>query len=134
MDGWGAEVTEEPRREPVSERAVMEELQTQLEPLFKDMPNEISLILFTRPGKNDIFSSATRFLIRAIREVAPTISLREYDLSHKLALQWNVDRSPTLLVDPDRYRVRWLGAPIGEQAQAFVQALLMIGRRRERSE
>lgn len=129
MDGWRADVMEEPRHEPVSERAVMEELQAQLAPLFKNMPHEIPLILFTRPGKNDTLSSATRFLIRAIREVAPKISLREYDLSHKLALQWNVDRSPALLIDPDRYRVRWLGAPIGEQARAFVEALVMMGRR-----
>jgi thioredoxin reductase (NADPH) len=121
---------EHPREEAKSERAVMEQLEAQLEPLFKDLPNEIPLFLFTQPGKNDVLSSATRFLIRAIREASPKITLREFDLSHKLARQWSIDRSPTLLIDPDRYRVRWLGAPIGEEARTFVEALLMIGQRK----
>jgi len=112
MDGWDPGVTEEPRQEALSEAAVMEQLEAQLEPLFKDLPNEIPLLLFTRPGKNDLFSSAARFLIRAVREVAPKVTLREFDLGHKTAQQWNIDRSPTLLIDPDHYRIRWLGAPM----------------------
>ena len=130
MDGWGPEIAEEPREKPLSERAVMEQLEAQLKPLFKGLPYEIPLILFTRPGRNDILSAATRFLIHAIREVAPKITLREFDLGHKTAQKWNVDRSPTLLIDPDRYRLRWLGAPIGEETRAFVEALLMIGNRK----
>jgi thioredoxin reductase (NADPH) len=126
----GGDAMEHPREEAKSERAVMEQLEAQLEPLFKDLPNEIPLFLFTQPGKNDVLSSATRFLIRAIREASPKITLREFDLSHKLARQWSIDRSPTLLIDPDRYRVRWLGAPIGEEARTFVEALLMIGQRK----
>jgi thioredoxin reductase (NADPH) len=129
MNGWGPDVVEEPGQKPLSERAVMEQLESQLKPLFKDLPNEIPLLLFTQPGKNDLLSSATRFLIRAIREVAPKITLREFDLSHKMAHEWKVSRSPTLLIDPDRYRIRWLGAPIGEEARTLVEALLMIGHR-----
>jgi thioredoxin reductase (NADPH) len=33
-------------------------------------------------------------------------------------------------MDPERYRIRWLGAPIGEEARTFVEALLMIGHRK----
>jgi len=127
MDGWGAKVMEEPGREPVSERVVMEQLEAQLEPLFKDLPGDVPLLLFTQVGRNDVLSAAARLLIRAVREVSPKITLREFDLSHKLARQWSVARSPTLLMDPDRYRIRWLGAPIGEEARTFVEALLMIG-------
>jgi thioredoxin reductase (NADPH) len=127
MDGWGAKVMEEPGREPVSERVVMEQLEAQLEPLFKDLPGDVPLLLFTQVGRNDVLSAAARLLIRAIREVSPKITLREFDLSHKLARQWSVDRSPTMLMDPDRYRIRWLGAPIGEEARTFVEALLMLG-------
>jgi hypothetical protein len=90
MDGWGAEVLEEPKEKPLSERAVMEQLEAQLKPIFKDLPNEIPLLLFTQPGKNDLFSSATRFLIRAVRDVTPKITLREFDLGHKTARQWSV--------------------------------------------
>jgi thioredoxin reductase (NADPH) len=116
-------------KEPKTEYALMEQLQDQLRPVFKDLPHEIPLLLFTRPGKNEPFSHATRFLIRAVREVSPRITLREFDLSHDLAEKWKVAHAPTLLFDPDRYHVRWLGAPIGEEARTFVEALLMMGHR-----
>jgi thioredoxin reductase (NADPH) len=40
-----------------------------------------------------------------------------------------VNRAPTLVFDPDRYKIRWLGAPIGEEARTFVEAVLMMGNR-----
>jgi thioredoxin reductase (NADPH) len=38
-----------------------------------------------------------------------------------------VRQSPALLFDPDRYRIRWLGAPMGEEAKIFLEALLLVG-------
>jgi thioredoxin reductase (NADPH) len=116
--------------EAKSEVAAMEQLQAQLKPIFKNLPHEVPLLLFTRPGKNDLFSQATRFIIRAVREVSPKITLREFDLSHDQGKKWRVHHVPTLLFDPERYQVRWLGAPIGEETRTFVEALLMMGHRR----
>jgi len=113
--------------EPKTERAVMDQLEAQLKPLFKNLARDIPLILFTSPGRNEPFSHATRFLIRAVREVSPKVTLREYDLSHAMAKKWKVTHSPTLLFDPERYHIRWLGAPVGEEARTFVEALLMMG-------
>jgi thioredoxin reductase (NADPH) len=107
----------------------VEQLQAQLRPRFKDLPYEVPLVLLTRPGKNDLITEATRFLIRVIREVTPKITLREYDLGHETAKSWGANHAPTLLFDPERYRMRWLGAPIGEEARAFVEALVMMGHR-----
>jgi thioredoxin reductase (NADPH) len=113
--------------EPKTERAVMDQLEAQLKPLFKNLARDIPLILFTSPGRNEPFSHATRFLIRAVREVSPKVTLHEYDLSHAMAKKWKVTHSPTLLFDPERYHIRWLGAPVGEEARTFVEALLMMG-------
>ena len=107
----------------------MEQLQAQLKSIFKNLPHEVPLILFTQPGKNDLFSAACRFLVRAVREVTPKVTLREYDLKHPMAKKMNVNRAPTLVFDPDRYKIRWLGAPIGEEARTFVEAVLMMGNR-----
>lgn len=112
-----------------AERAAMEQLQTQLKSIFKDLPHEVPLILFAQPGKNDLFSAACRFLVRAVREVTPRVTLREYDLKHSMAKKMGVNRAPTLVLDPDRYKIRWLGAPIGEEAKTFVEAVLMMGNR-----
>jgi thioredoxin reductase (NADPH) len=120
---------EERLRDAEAEREAMEQLQAQLKSIFKDLPHEVPLILFTQPGKNDLFSAACRFLVRAIREVTPKVTLREYDLKHSMAKKMGVNRAPTLVLDPDRYKIRWLGAPIGEEAKTFVEAVLMMGKR-----
>ena len=113
-----------------SERAMLEQAQAQLSPIFENMPFEIPLILFTSPMKNELFSQATRQLIRAMRELTPKITLREYDLSHEMARKWNAEDVPALLFDPERYHIRWLGAPLGEEGRTFVEALIMMGYRK----
>ena len=122
-------VMDEQPKDAQAERAAMEQLQAQLKSIFKNLPHEVPLLLFTQPGKNDVFSSACRFLVRAVREVTPKVTLREYDLKHPLSKQMGVNRAPTLVFDPDRYKIRWLGAPIGEEARTFVEAVLMMGNR-----
>jgi thioredoxin reductase (NADPH) len=109
------------------EQAMVEQEQARLAAIFQNMPHKIPLLLFTSPTKNELFSQAIRQIIRAVREMAPKLDLREYDLSHKMASTWNVEYSPTLLFDPDRYNVRWLGAPMGEEGRSFVEALIMMG-------
>jgi len=116
--------------EDPSEQAMREQAQAELAKTFEEMPYEIPLLLFTSPLKNDPFCEAARQAIRAIREIAPKITLREYDLSHKIAQKWKAKYSPTLLFDPERYQVRWLGAPVGEEGRTFVEALIMMGFRK----
>ena len=113
-----------------SEQAMLEQAQAKLAVTLEKMPYEIPLLLFTSSFKNDPFCEETRKVIRTIRELAPKVTLREYDLSHKTAKEWNANYSPTLLFDPDRYQVRWLGAPIGEEGRTFIEALIMMGYRK----
>jgi thioredoxin reductase (NADPH) len=83
----------------------------QLRATFEQLPNDITLYLFTARGHEDVFTHANRQIIRAFRELSPKISLREYTLDHELARKWNVTTSPTLLIAPEKYSIRWLGAP-----------------------
>lgn len=105
----------------------LDQVQDQVKDLFKNIPNNISLLLFTSPGKNDVFSNANRQVIRAFRELTPKIDLKEYDLSHKEAKSRKINISPTLLIAPDRYNIRWYGAPLGEEARTFAEAVMMTG-------
>ncbi len=107
----------------------LDEVQNQLRSLFAKMQYDIPLYLFTSPGINELYSDGARQIIRAIREVAPRISLREFNLQHDLAVKHNVNFSPTILFDPDIYSIRWLGAPLGEEGRSFVEALIMLGTR-----
>lgn len=101
--------------------------QEQLGIVFQQLPRSIPLYLFTQGGNNDPFNQVARQLIKAFREITPKIEFREYDLNHDLAKKWDVYRSPTILFDPERYPIRWLGAPMGEEGRTFLEALLLIG-------
>ena len=99
----------------------------QLRQTFERMPNDIPLLLFADRGGDNVFAQAARQVIRAFRELSPRITLKEYDLSHELARKYQVTSSPTLIVAPDRYAIRWLGAPMGEEARTFLEILLLAG-------
>jgi thioredoxin reductase (NADPH) len=101
----------------------------QLKATFEQLPNDIPLYLFTAKGHEheDAFTQANRQVIRAFRELSPKITLREHDLDHELARKWNVTHSPTLLIAPERYAIRWLGAPMGEEARTFLEILILVG-------
>lgn len=111
----------------ITQELDLDQAQDQVKDLFKNIPDDISLLLFTSPGKNDVFSDANRQVIRAFRELTSKIDLREFDISHKEAKKRGVSYSPTLLVAPDRYNIRWYGAPLGEEAKTFAEAVMMIG-------
>ena len=99
----------------------------QLRATFEKMPNDIPLLLFVEKGQDDVFAQASRQVIRAFRELSDRITLREYDLSHELAQRYNITSSPTILIDPERFSIRWLGAPMGEEARTFLEAVLLVG-------
>lgn len=99
----------------------------QIRSAFEALTDEIPLYLFVQKGQDDIFAQTTRQIVRAFRELTPKITMREYDLDHELAKKWNVDRSPTLLIAPERYNIRWLGAPMGEEGRTFLETMLLVG-------
>jgi len=99
----------------------------QLKATFEQLPNDIPLYLFIAKGHEDVFTHANRQVIRAFRQLSNKINLREYDLDHELAKKWNVTSSNTLLIAPERYSIRWLGAPMGEEARTFLEILILVG-------
>jgi thioredoxin reductase (NADPH) len=99
----------------------------QLRTTFEQLPNDITLYLFTAKGHEDAFTHANRQVIRAFRELSAKITLREYNLDHELARKYDITSSPTLLIAPERYAIRWLGAPMGEEARTLLETLILVG-------
>ena len=99
----------------------------QLQQTFASLPNEIPLFLFVQKGRDDVYVDACRQVVRAFRELTDKIKIKEYYLDHEMARKWKVDSSPTLLIDPERYNIRWMGAPMGEEGRSFLEAMLLVG-------
>ncbi|MCG6909226.1 MAG: FAD-dependent oxidoreductase [Deltaproteobacteria bacterium] len=109
------------------EQAQIEKAQREIARLFKDIKEEIPIYLFAQPGVNDVFTDAARQAIRFFRQMTDKITMREYDLGHELARKWDIQGSPTILLAPEKYNLKWLGAPLGEEGRIFLEALLLIG-------
>ncbi|MDJ0990333.1 MAG: pyridine nucleotide-disulfide oxidoreductase, partial [Desulfobacterales bacterium] len=99
----------------------------QLRATFAQMPNDIPLLLFTDRAQEDVFAQANRQVIRAFRELTDRITLREYGLDHEKARELNVTVAPTLVIAPDQYNIRWVGAPMGEEARTFLELMILVG-------
>jgi len=99
----------------------------QIGEIFKKLPNDIHLFLFSNPGLDDVFSQSIRQAVRAFRDLTSKIIFREYAVDHELARKWNVDAGPVLLFEPDKYNIRWYGGPLGEEGRTFLELLIYLG-------
>lgn len=104
-----------------------ENVMRQIKNTFENMPYDIDLYMFASAANDDVFTQANRQVVRAFRELTSRIAFREFNLEHDLARKWNVNSSPTLMISPERYSIRWLGAPMGEEGRTFLETLLLVG-------
>ena len=108
---------------------VDEEPRFQLETVLKKMPHEVPIFLVADPGINEAFGQAATQLVRILSDHTSKITMHEYDIGHRKARKFDIKYSPTLVFDPDNYRIRWLGGPLGEEGRTFVEAIIMLGYR-----
>jgi thioredoxin reductase (NADPH) len=111
----------------LEEEMQMQAVQREIGDLLKDVNRDIPVYLFAQPGENDVFADAARQTIRFFRQFTDKIILREFDRYHESAEKWKVENSPTLLFDPEQYSIRWLGAPLGEEAKIFLEIIRLVG-------
>ncbi|HOI96305.1 MAG TPA: FAD-dependent oxidoreductase [Syntrophobacter fumaroxidans] len=105
------------------------EVENQLRAAFKALPHDMPVILFTDGKSKDPFGAAAKQMMRLFRNLSDRIKVKEYDLDHPEAGKWNVTGAPTFLFDPERYSIRYMGTPFGEEGRTFLGALILIGSR-----
>ncbi len=116
--------------DPQVKQEILEQVRRKLLEMFGNLEHEVPLLLFTDPQTNTQYCEAARSIIRAVRELTDRVSLREFGLGHELAQKYDVSHSPTLLFDPEHFAIRWLGAPVGEEGRTFLEAISMLGTRK----
>ncbi|GBC60745.1 pyridine nucleotide-disulfide oxidoreductase [Desulfonema ishimotonii] len=118
---------EDPRVGGQNTKATEAQFMAQLKAAFEQLPNEIPIYMFISKGGDDIFAQTNRQIIRAFRDLSAKITFREFYTDHDLAKKWEISHSPTLLIAPERYSIRWIGAPMGEEGRTFLETLLLVG-------
>ncbi len=95
------------------------------ETFLKGLKEDVAIEVFTKAGANDQFNETAVSLVKAFAELSDKLKPSFYTLDDAQAAKRNVVRSPTLLIAPDKYRIRYTGAPLGEEGRSFLVALLM---------
>lgn len=101
-----------------------EEARTRLQELFKSLKNDVEVLVFTAPGLNDPFNE---YLIRLVTDLArldTRIKAQFHGLDSEAAKKHAVASSPVALISPDKFKIRFSGAPVGEEGRSFLSALL----------
>ena len=93
---------------------------------FELLKDNVLLEVFLQEGQNDELSGITVKLLKAIAELSPKITVNVNDLKGEKAQRYGVTRSPSVLIGPDKYRIRFTGAPVGEEGISFLQTLIRV--------
>jgi thioredoxin reductase (NADPH) len=104
-----------------------QDVRKQLKEIFSAVKNPVHILLFTQKKNNDTYNNLARQVLDLVGQISDKIVVNTYGLNHSLAGKYNVTHSPTILFEPEKYNISWLGAPVGEEGKTLVELILMIG-------
>lgn len=102
-----------------------QDLADRLRQAFEALKAEVRLEVYTGPGANEELAQFTRQFATDLAALSNKIKASFHELGSQQARQRGVERSPTLLIAPDRYRLRYTGAPAGEEARSLLEGIFM---------
>ncbi|MBI4848241.1 MAG: hypothetical protein HY808_06635 [Nitrospirae bacterium] len=104
---------------------INEDIRNSLREAFKQLKDTVLIEVYTQAGMNEPFNEAAVGLLKVMPELTDKIKVDFYRLKDDHAKKRGIDRSPTVLIAPDRYNIRYTGAPAGEEAGSFVLSVIM---------
>jgi thioredoxin reductase (NADPH) len=101
----------------------------QLKEQFKSLKEKVIIEIFTKAGENEPYNElAIKFAVDLSR-LTDKIEVRFNKIGDAKAKKYDVTRSPTVLINPEQYHIRYTGAPAGEEGISFLQTILMVSLR-----
>jgi thioredoxin reductase (NADPH) len=101
----------------------------QLKTIFAALENPVNIHVFTLPGENDPFNDFILKFLADLERISPKIIVHRRRPGDEEAQKWGVTNSPCLLIEPELYKMRFVGAPIGEEGRSFIEGVLMASKR-----
>ncbi len=92
---------------------------------FKELKNDVLIEVYTLRGVNDQFNAATVSLIKILAGLSDKIKVSFHVVGDELSVKRNALRSPTVLIAPDKYRLRFTGTPHGEEGRTLLVSIMM---------
>jgi thioredoxin reductase (NADPH) len=92
---------------------------------FRLLRDDVTLMVFTQEGHNDTYNESLRRLITELAAFNDKLKAEFHVIGDAESDKFSVLRSPTLLISPDRYNIRFTGAPLGEEGRSLVMSIIM---------
>ncbi len=112
-------------------RIIDDQTAAQLRARFEsEMVRPVEIFLLKGLG-NEEYSEWTESLLLELGDLSDMIDVRVIDvkIDPEALEEFNVTRTPTILLDPRRgYKIRYVGAPLGYEAWAFVETIILLSR------
>ena len=90
------------------------------------MKEDVEVIGIIDPnGEYKDFSEFTENLLKELSEITPKIKVKIDTIDSDLAKKYNVERAPSVLIHPEKYNIRYTGAPAGEEGWGFIETIIM---------
>ena len=96
----------------------------------KELVNDVELIGVIG-GREDFkdFEEFTENLLNELSELDDRIKVKIVGPDDELAKKYEVEMTPTILIQPEDYDIRYSGAPAGEEGWGFVESLIAASKR-----
>jgi thioredoxin reductase (NADPH) len=101
------------------------ELRKALKKDFLQMADPVTVFVFTDDQENKPFSDFSLKLISELSEISDKILPRLEKIGGESAVKYGISRVPVLLIEPEKYDIRFIGAPAGEEARTLIFSILM---------
>jgi thioredoxin reductase (NADPH) len=101
-----------------SKKIIKKELDNLIDP--------IHIIIFTSDEENKPFNEFSIKLFSELSRISGKILPKFEKIGSELSKKYEVTRSPSILIQPDKYHIRMTGAPAGEELRTLLLTLLMV--------
>jgi thioredoxin reductase (NADPH) len=95
---------------------------------FQVLKEKVVLEVFTGKKQENPFDELTVTFAQALGTLTDKIEVHLNTVGDKKSKDYMVTRSPTVLLQPQRYKLRYTGAPFGEEGRSFIEAIIMVSR------
>lgn len=92
---------------------------------FKVLKAPVKLMLLTREGPNDKYNEIATRLVTEVTSLSSLLEAQFEDIGGAASDKYGVARSPSLLISPDKFNIRFTGTPLGEEGSTLIMSLIL---------
>lgn len=96
---------------------------------FKVLKNKVILEVFIKEGENDQFNTLTVLFTKELEKISDKIGVIINKIGNTKSKKYNVTRSPTILINPEDYKIRYTGSPFGEEGRSFIETIILVSQK-----